>query len=108
MIQVSESAISQVKRLQKEEDKLGYALRVQVITGGCSGMSYKLDFDNQIGENDRVFKPDPGVEIVIDPKSYLFVKGMHINFSAGLSGKGFEFHNPNASKSCGCGSSFSA
>lgn len=108
MIEISEAAVSQVKKLQKEENKQGCALRIQVIAGGCSGMSYKLDFDDTIGENDKVFEPDSDVKVVIDPKSYLFVKGMHLNFSAGLSGKGFEFHNPNASKSCGCGSSFSA
>ncbi len=105
MINLTESAVSQIGKLQVEENKPGHVLRVAVVGGGCSGMSYKLEFDTAIGEKDKTFEYGD-VKIAVDPKSYLFLKGMTLDFSAGLNGRGFEFSNPNASKSCGCGSSF--
>ena len=108
MIQISPSALAQIQKLQKEGQKEKHALRIRVIAGGCSGMSYKMDFEDIIDEKDKVFEEYPPLKVVVDPKSYLFLKGMHLNFSAGLEGRGFEFNNPNASKKCGCGSSFSA
>ncbi|RYZ95475.1 MAG: iron-sulfur cluster assembly accessory protein, partial [Proteobacteria bacterium] len=87
--------------------KPNYALRVSVIGGGCSGMSYKLDFVPEGTERDRTFEQD-GVKVVVDPKSILFLEGMELDYSGGLNGKGFVFSNPNAKKSCGCGNSFSA
>jgi iron-sulfur cluster assembly protein len=78
---------------------------VKVVGGGCSGMSYKLDFDTNIKSDDKVFE-NHGVKVVTDPKSYLHLIGTQLEFEGGLNGKGFIFNNPNAKKSCGCGSSF--
>ncbi len=105
MITLTERAIDQIKRVQTEEKKPGYALRVSVAGGGCSGLSYKLDFVETTGERDKVFEQG-GVKVVVDSKSFLYLNGLTLDFSSGLNGKGFEFQNPNAKKSCGCGSSF--
>ena len=107
MITLTEGAVRQLKHIQAQENKEGQVLRVSVIAGGCSGMSYKLDFVPGITDKDKVFEQE-GIKIAIDPKSALFLKDMTLDYSSGLSGKGFEFHNPNAKKSCGCGTSFSA
>ena len=105
MITLSENAVKQIKNLQKESGNLSSGLRVSVVGGGCSGLSYKLDFSNEPKEGDKVFEQD-GVKVFVDSKSYLFVKGLTLDYSGGLNGTGFGFHNPNAKKSCGCGSSF--
>lgn len=107
MVKLSESAVKQIKQVQSFENKPGYALRVSVTGGGCSGMSYKLDFVPEGTERDKVFEQD-GVKVVVDPKSLLYLGGMELDYSGGLNGKGFVFNNPNAKKSCGCGNSFSA
>ena len=106
MIQVSDSAARQVHFL-RERDKLTKDdfLRVSVKEGGCSGFSYKLDFDKLKNGNDKMFNPN-GVELIVDSKSLLYLMGMTLNFDGGLNGKGFTFSNPNASKTCGCGFSF--
>jgi iron-sulfur cluster assembly protein len=78
---------------------------VSVVGGGCSGLSYKLDFDNETQPNDQVFE-DNGVKLVTDLKSFLYLCDTTLDFSDGLNGKGFHFVNPNASRSCGCGDSF--
>jgi iron-sulfur cluster assembly protein len=106
MIKVTEKAASEIKRLLEKESS-GSFLRVQVVGGGCSGMSYKLGFDAVRKETDKVFE-DQGVTVIVDPKSYLYIAGTTLDFSDGLQGTGFNFVNPNAKKSCGCGSSFSA
>ena len=106
MIHVTEKAASEIKRLLEKESKADSFLRVQVIGGGCSGMSYKLGFDNVKKESDKTFE-ELGVKVVVDPKSYLYVANTTLDFSDGLEGTGFNFVNPNAKKSCGCGSSFS-
>ncbi len=82
-----------------------YFLRVSVVGGGCSGLSYKMDFDNEQKPMDQVFE-DKGVKIVCDLKSFLYLVNTELEFSDGLNGKGFYFNNPNASRSCGCGESF--
>ena len=82
-----------------------YFLRVSVVGGGCSGLSYKMDFDNETKPMDQVFE-DKGVKIVTDLKSFLYLVNTELEFSDGLNGKGFYFNNPNASRSCGCGESF--
>ncbi len=108
MIQVSESAASQITRLKSEDSKAqedGSFLRVKVVPGGCSGMSYKLEFDRQLTDQDKLFEQH-GTKVVVDKKSLLYVAGMVLDFEGGLNGKGFVFSNPNASKTCGCGSSF--
>ena len=107
MITISEQAARQIQHLQTSDSAsvgTGF-LRVKVIPGGCSGMSYKLDFDVQAGDGDKVFE-EHGTKVVVDRKSYLYIAGMTLDFEGGLNGKGFVFSNPNASKTCGCGSSF--
>ena len=106
MITVSEAAISKISLLMKEEKQPSEAfLRVKVKRGGCSGFSYKLDFDTSQDDGDKEFNQS-GVKVVIDNKSILYVLGMTLNYEGGLNGAGFIFQNPNASKTCGCGSSF--
>lgn len=109
MITVTEKAIGEIKRIQTSDPSAtGANLRVMVVGGGCSGMSYKLGFDNApLADSDKVFEKD-GVKIVVDAKSYLFLSGTELDFTDGLNGTGFIFKNPNAKRTCGCGSSFSA
>src|SRR5919112_5893067 len=106
---VSEKAKERVKQLIAEaghgEDP-SYFLRVGVVGGGCSGLSYKMDFDNEIKPMDQVFE-DKGIRVVTDLKSFLYLVNTVLDFSDGLNGKGFFFNNPNASRTCGCGESFS-
>src|ERR1700733_7179402 len=106
MIYVSDKAKEKVVKL-KQDSGLGdeYFLRVSVVGGGCSGLSYKLDFDNETQPRDQVFE-DQGVKVVTDLKSFLYLCDTALDFSEGLNGKGFHFSNPNASRSCGCGESF--
>lgn len=82
-----------------------YFLRVSVVGGGCSGLSYKLDFDNEKKPMDQEFE-DNGIKVVTDLKSFLYLVNTTLDFSDGLNGKGFYFSNPNASRTCGCGESF--
>ena len=81
-------------------------VRVGVKSGGCSGLSYELTFDKQLGENDKVFE-DNDIKIAVDKKSFLYLAGTILEYSGGLNGKGFVFNNPNAQRTCGCGESFS-
>lgn len=107
-IYVSDKAKEKVLKLMADanvEGDLSYFLRVGVVGGGCSGLSYKLDFDNEVKPMDQVFE-DNGIKIVCDLKSFLYLVNTELNFSDGLNGKGFYFDNPNASRSCGCGESF--
>jgi iron-sulfur cluster assembly protein len=83
-----------------------YFLRVSVKGGGCSGLSYNLDFDNEEKKGDQFFE-DKGIRMALDMKSFLYLAGTELDFSDGLNGKGFNFHNPNATRTCGCGESFS-
>lgn len=108
MLYVSDTAKERVLNLLDEADanKTGdYFLRVSVVGGGCSGLSYKLDFDNQSKPGDQVFE-DNGIKVVTDLKSFLYLVNTTLEFSAGLNGKGFYFSNPNASRTCACGESF--
>ena len=106
MITVTEKAKHRLIDLKKEEGRADSDfLRVGVEGGGCSGLSYKLDFDNEIKPMDQVFE-DKGIKIVTDLKSFLYLVNTELDFSDGLNGKGFYFDNPNASRSCGCGESF--
>ena len=108
MIQVSETAKQKVINLMTEEgfDAAKDYVRVGVKSGGCSGLSYELDFDNKMGETDKVFE-DNDVRIIVDKKSFLYLVGTVLEYSGGLNGKGFVFNNPNAQRTCGCGESFS-
>lgn len=106
MIQISESASKKISSLKAEEGKPSEAfLRVEVKKGGCSGLSYKMDFDTAMREGDKSFEAH-GQKIVVDAQSFLYLIGMELDYSGGLNGKGFVFNNPNATKNCGCGSSF--
>lgn len=105
MIQLTETAVAQIKRFREEEGQPEGGLRVSVVGGGCSGLSYKLQFEKEPGPKDKVFEQD-GVRIFVDAKSFLYVKGLTLDYSGGLNGTGFSFKNPNAAKSCGCGTSF--
>ena len=106
MITVSENAKQHALDLIKNENKPeGTFIRVGVEGGGCSGLSYKLEFDNTAKEGDQVFE-DKGIKIVVDKKSFLYLIGTELDYKGGLNGKGFEFNNPNASRTCGCGESF--
>ena len=106
MITVSENAKQYALDLIKTEHKPADTfIRVGVEGGGCSGLSYKLEFDNQLKEGDQQFE-DNGIKIVVDKKSFLYLIGTELDYSGGLNGKGFVFVNPNASRTCGCGESF--
>jgi iron-sulfur cluster assembly protein len=107
-IYVSDKAKQKVAQLMQDAGITGddsYFLRVSVVGGGCSGLSYKLDFDNEQKPMDQVFE-DNGVKVVTDLKSFLYLVNTMLDFSDGLNGKGFFFSNPNASRTCGCGDSF--
>ena len=108
MIKVSDTAKQKVLTLMREEgfDTTIDYVRVGVKSGGCSGLSYELNFDRQIGETDKVFE-DNAVRIIVDKKSFLYLVGTILEYSGGLNGKGFVFNNPNAERTCGCGESFS-
>ncbi len=107
MITVSENAKQHALELMKAENKPeGSFIRVGVEGGGCSGLSYSLVFDNNMKEGDQAFE-DKGIKIVVDRKSFLYLVGTELEYSGGLNGKGFVFKNPNASRTCGCGESFS-
>ncbi len=106
MIGISENAKTQVDKLMSDADLTAdYFLRVSVVGGGCSGLTYKMDFDNEDQPEDQVFE-DKGLKIVTDLKSFLYLCGTELEFSRGLDGQGFYFNNPNASRTCGCGESF--
>lgn len=108
MIKVSETAKKRVALLMSEEgfDAEKDFVRVGVKSGGCSGLSYELKFDNKVDETDKVFE-DNAVRIIVDKKSFLYLVGTTLEYSGGLNGKGFVFNNPNAQRTCGCGESFS-
>jgi iron-sulfur cluster assembly protein len=106
MIKVTDKAKREAVRLMSEEGKDGLFIRVGVSGGGCSGLMYNLEFDNEMKEGDQEFM-DNDVKVVVDKKSFLYLVGTELDFSGGLNGKGFVFVNPNASRTCGCGESFS-
>lgn len=102
MITITEKAAEKIRVLLSEHE--GRVLRVKVIGGGCSGLQYKLDLDRQ-KDNDRVFEAE-GARVVTDRKSYLYLKGTEIDWRDSLVESGFQLNNPNVTKTCGCGSSF--
>ncbi len=108
MIKVSDTAKKKVIELMTDDgfDATNDFVRVGVKSGGCSGLSYDLTFDNKKEENDKVFEEN-NVKIIVDKKSFLYLVGTTLEYSGGLNGKGFVFNNPNANRTCGCGESFS-
>lgn len=107
MVTITDKAKSKIDELMKDAGlDSSYFLRVSVKGGGCSGLSYNMDFDNEVQKGDQDFE-DKGTKIVLDMKSFLYLAGTELDFSDGLNGKGFNFINPNASRTCGCGESFS-
>lgn len=107
MIALTENGAKKAKELfvkQKETGAIG--LRVGVRGGGCSGFTYFLEFEDKMNKADREIDSH-GMKLIIDPKSYLYLMGVEIDYVDGLQGKGFKFENPNARRTCGCGESFS-
>lgn len=107
-IYITDKAKEKVQQLMNDAghgEDTSWFVRVSVVGGGCSGLSYKLDFDNQQKPMDQVFE-DKGVKIVTDLKSLLYLVNTTLDFTDGLNGKGFHFNNPNASRTCACGESF--
>lgn len=107
MLFVAEEAKQRILEVLSGDNKSPdeYFVRVTVDSGGCSGLSYKLDFDNEIKPTDQVFE-DKGIRIVTDLRSFLYVHNTILEFSGGLEGRGFYFNNPNAARTCACGESF--
>lgn len=109
-ISISDKAADRISQIRKEQNIPDEALlRVGVVSGGCSGLTYELDFDSNSPDeesDDKLFE-DKGVKLVVDMRSFLYLSGTTLDFSEGLNGEGFHFHNPNASRTCSCGESFS-
>ena len=106
IVTLTEAARREVSRLIGEESRPGVGLRLSVKGGGCSGLSYEIDFDLP-EPGDTVMEFPEGFQVLVDPKSLLYLKGIEVDHQGGLSGKGFSFRNPNAQNTCGCGESFS-
>ncbi len=107
MLQLTDKALDKIKKLIAAEGKENIGLRVGVKAGGCSGLSYQVAFEEKPLENDTVLEFD-GVKVFVDVFSSMYLKGTVLDYTDGLDGAGFVFQNPNATRSCGCGQSFSA
>ena len=105
IVNVSSPALEELKRLIQKESDNPDGVRLSLLAGGCSGLSYHLQFD-KLKEKDLIDDID-GIKVIIDPKSALYIHGITLDYQGGLNGRGFIFSNPNATKSCGCGTSFS-
>ena len=105
-ITLTSSAADKVKSALKVENKEGYYLRMSVKGGGCSGMTYKMSFDNEEKEFDKIFESE-GIKIVCDLQSWMYLKGTNVEYSDDMLNGGFKITNPNAERTCGCGTSFS-
>lgn len=106
MVTISDKARDQLLLLLQQDGGNNQYVRVGVESGGCSGLSYKLDFENEKSENDEIINNN-NISLLINKKSFLYLAGTTLEFSDGLNGKGFVFNNPNANRTCGCGESFS-
>ena len=107
MISLTDKAVEKVREILNNDNKQDHALRIGVKGGGCSGFSYTLDIDKIFAESDQVFE-EKGIKIVVDAKSFIYLSGTQVDYVENLSGSGFSFSNPNATRTCGCGSSFQA
>ena len=106
LLNLTEAAIAKVKSMMEREGKAGYGLRVGVVTGGCAGLSYDMRFQKSPYDNDVVLEQN-GLQIFINPESVSFLKGIQVDYVDTLKESGFQYRNPNAKSSCGCGTSFS-
>jgi iron-sulfur cluster assembly protein len=104
-IEISDNAVKKINALVTQQQKDGQGLRVKVVGGGCSGLSYKMDLDVQ-RDGDRVFERD-SAKVLVDRKSFIYLRGTELDYADGLMDSGFKLQNPNVKRSCGCGSSFS-
>ena len=104
-IEISENAVKKINSLITQQQKEGLGLRVKVVGGGCSGLSYKMDLDVP-RDGDRVFERDEA-KVLVDRKSFIYLRGTQLDYAEGLMDSGFKLQNPNVKRSCGCGSSFS-
>lgn len=105
VIAITDTAVSEIKRLLEQEADSGLFLRIGVSAGGCSGMSYVMAFDTEAQQHDRHFDYD-GLKVVVDSRALPYLSGSLLDYKGGMLGGGFQFENPNAKRSCGCGSSF--
>ncbi len=106
MVTLTEKAVQKVQTLQQQEGKAGYALRLKVVGGGCSGYSYGMELEEKPVSGDAIFE-DHGVKIFVDPKSLSMIDNCQVDWVDAMTGAGFTIQNPNAKGSCGCGHSFS-
>ena len=106
MVTISDSARDRLNYILEKEEKKQTYVRVGVESGGCSGLSYKLGFENLKHKDDELIENN-GIKLLVNKKSFLYLAGTILEFSDGLNGKGFVFNNPNANRTCGCGESFS-
>jgi iron-sulfur cluster assembly protein len=106
-LSLTDKAVAEISKICEAENLGKHLLRISVVGGGCSGMQYKMGFVETVNEHDQVVEKG-GVRVVVDPKSGLYLAGTVVDFTDGLNGKGFTFNNPKATRTCGCGSSFSA
>ena len=106
-ITVTKQAVKRLKAVMKSEEKDNQYLRMSVESVGCSGMSYKMDFSSEKNEFDKIFETN-GLSVICDLKSWLYLKNIEVDYSDDLLNGGFKINNPNAERSCGCGTSFSA
>ena len=107
VVKFTPAAADKARDLRKQDDKEGYGLRIKVIPGGCSGMNYELDFENELKDNDVTYE-EHGLKVYVDKDVVKFVNGMTLDYINTLNTQGFKFNNPNAVNTCGCGTSFSA
>jgi iron-sulfur cluster assembly accessory protein len=106
-VALTPNAVKKIKEIMAQQDPVPAGLRVGVVGGGCSGFSYSMSFENNAGMMDKVFEID-GLKIYVDATSAMYLTGASVDYVETLEGAGFKFDNPNAVRTCGCGSSFSA
>ncbi len=107
MINLTETAVTEFTRLMKDQKMPEAVVRIGVENGGCSGLQYNMDFDGAgVAEGDEVFEQPGGLKVVVDRDQLMYLEGLTVDFSTKLMGGGFRFENPNAARSCGCGTSF--
>ena len=106
MIDITEAAAKAILKLREKEGKPNLSIRLGVSGGGCSGFSYKMDMDEEPKESDLVFEKN-GAKVLVDPRSMKFLDGMQLDYEKSIGAEGFKFKNPNATGTCGCGTSFS-